>query len=133
MNEKVNLEMILFKLLGSYFLSHISVTFLIYVKCIEKDVGIWKHEQTQQSQFSSFLQVQVPAWQIALTFLCLLLYGDVTLSRTHLPLQVVLYSTHGNEYIDLHLRPQPEVAEDDDNISAGSKLRRLKMEPREYR
>lgn len=48
------------------------------------------------------------------------------------PCRVVLYSAHGNEYIDLHFRPQPEVADGDDNISAGNKLRRLKMDPREY-
>lgn len=48
------------------------------------------------------------------------------------PCRVVLYSAHGNECIDLHFRPQPEVADGDDNISAGNKVRRLKMDPREY-
>lgn len=48
------------------------------------------------------------------------------------PCKVVLYSAHGNEYIDLHFRPKPEVADGDDNISAGNKVWRLKMDPREY-
>lgn len=46
------------------------------------------------------------------------------------PCRVVLYSAHGNECIDLHFRPQPEVADGDDNISASNKVRRLKMDPR---
>jgi len=44
------------------------------------------------------------------------------------PSRVVLYSAQGNEYIDLHFRPQPEVADGNDNISAGNKVRRLKNE-----
>lgn len=43
-----------------------------------------------------------------------------------------MYSAHGNEYIDLHFRALPEVADGDDNISAGNKVRRLKMDPRKY-
>lgn len=46
------------------------------------------------------------------------------------PCRLVLYSAHGNECIDLHFRPPPEVANGDDNISSGNKLRRLKMDAR---
>lgn len=45
---------------------------------------------------------------------------------------IVLYSVHDNEYIDLHFRPEPEIVAGD-NISAGNKVRRLKMDPREYK
>jgi hypothetical protein len=48
------------------------------------------------------------------------------------PYRVVLYSTHGNEYIDLHFMPLPEIKDSDDNIYAGNKVRRLNMDPREY-
>lgn len=67
-----------------------------------------------------------------LTTLCLLLM-EMSSSDIHIhPCRVALYSVHTNEYIDLHFRPQPEVTAGDDNISAGNKLRRLKMDPREY-
>lgn len=36
-----------------------------------------------------------------------------------------MYCAHeGNENIDLNFRPQPEVADGDDDISAGNKLKR---------
>lgn len=67
-----------------------------------------------------------------LAILCLLLM-EMSLSDIAIyPCRVVLYSVRTNEYIDLHFRPQPEVTAGDDNISAGNKLRRLKMDPREY-
>lgn len=46
------------------------------------------------------------------------------------PCRLVLYSAHGNECIDLHFRPPPEVVDGDDNISSGNKVRRLKMDAR---
>lgn len=42
------------------------------------------------------------------------------------PCRLVLYSAHGNEYIDLHFRPQPEVADGDDNISPSNKVVEIK-------
>lgn len=52
-------------------------------------------------------------------------------TQAYYPCGLVLHSAHGNEYIDLHIRPKPEVAAGD-NISAGNKVKRLKMDP-EYR
>lgn len=59
-------------------------------------------------------------------------FKNVILSSTHLPLKTGLNSAHANEYIDLHFRFRPKAAVSDDNISVGNKVRRLKMDPREY-
>lgn len=90
--------------------------------------------QVEQNSFFFWGGAYVYRYQItptSLYFVCF--FMGMSLSALPIyPCRVVLYSAHGNEYIDLHFRPQPEVADGDDNISAGNKLRRLKMDPGEY-
>lgn len=98
-------------------------TSIAIVSCVTKNIC---------STFLLFIFYFYQRFLITWTSLCFIsAFMGTPLSAAHIyPRRVVLYSAHGmNEYIDLHFRLGQRLLDGDDNISAGNKVRRLKMDP----